>query len=674
MTVTLHDKTVTLHDKKGISATVTVIDTSLTPPPPVNFLPTGNVVISGGATEGKTLSIQNTLKDANGLGAFSYAWMQNGKVISGATQKDYTLQTSDIGKTIKVKVSYTDGNGTLESKTSGATDFVEPKKVVAVVAPVVETPVIVNHKTTGTIKIIGNTKENETLSLQNTLKDVDGLGALTVSWWRDGKIISGANQESYTLTQTDVGKKISANVSYTDGLNFAESVTSGATVAVQPLSKVVEPAPVVIVKPVVNNSTSTGKPNFLGTASNDKVNGTEKSEFFSGMAGNDIFIGVAGNDTLDGGAGNDSLDGGNGNDVLLGGDGNDTLIGGSDNDKLDGGNGNDLLSGDKGSDTLNGGDGVDTMTGGDGDDYYFIDNQKDSIQEANKDPKIGGTDTVESKLTYTLSENVENLILVSGNEINGTGNKLNNRIEGNAVNNFLSGSAGNDTLIGNEGDDTLDGGLGMDRLVGGKGSDVYKMNNTEDKIIETPNKDDQDQVIASVDYDLSESPDIEILTLDGKAIRGIGNDSNNSLQETDGGKVANFFDSKGGDDSIRGEGGDDSIRGEGGDDSIRGEGGDDTLVGGDGNDTLDGGDGNDMAVYDNPQESYQLIQNNDADGAPQILVKYTQFGDAKFGEEDILDSIEFVQFADGVKHNIRDVVEVIATDSSAMLILNGVIS
>ncbi|MDD5228683.1 MAG: hypothetical protein PHD53_07765 [Methylococcales bacterium] len=259
--------TVTLHDKKEISATVTVKDTSVPPPPPVNHPHTGNVMISGVMQVGESLSIQNTLQDADGLGAFSYQWLQNGKVISGATQDNYVLQAADVGKTIKVKVSYTDKISTLESATSVATDFVEPKTVIAVVP--------IDHKPTGTIKIIGstivtvgNTITNNKLSIQNTLQDADGLGDFNYSWSRDGKVISDSNQETYTLTQTDVGKKISVHVSYTDALGTLEHVTSNVTAVV-----------------------TTSRNTFIGSEKNDSIIGSTGADILQGNAGFDTLTG-----------------------------------------------------------------------------------------------------------------------------------------------------------------------------------------------------------------------------------------------------------------------------------------------------------------------------------------------------------------------------------------------
>jgi Ca2+-binding RTX toxin-like protein len=78
----------------------------------------------------------------------------------------------------------------------------------------------------------------------------------------------------------------------------------------------------------------------------------------------------------------------------------------------------------------------------------------------------GGVDTVQSRVTHTLSANVENLVLLNvATALNGTGNALSNQLTGNNSNNILSGAAGNDVLRGGLGNDTLVGGAGNDAFV-----------------------------------------------------------------------------------------------------------------------------------------------------------------------------------------------------------------
>jgi Ca2+-binding RTX toxin-like protein len=118
------------------------------------------------------------------------------------------------------------------------------------------------------------------------------------------------------------------------------------------------------------------------------------------------------------------------------------------------------MTGGAGNDTLNGGAGADKMLGGLGNDIYVVDKSTDVVTE-NADE---GTDTVQSKITFTLASNVENLTLTGTSAIKGTGNTLNNVLLGNSGANTLSGSTGNDTL---------DGGLGKDTLTGGAGNDFF---------------------------------------------------------------------------------------------------------------------------------------------------------------------------------------------------------
>ena len=95
----------------------------------VNMAPTGLPAISGTAQVGETLTASaDEIADADGLenATFAYQWLSNnGETdtdIEGATDSTYTLAAADAGRTIKVRVTFTDDGGTEESLVSEPTD------------------------------------------------------------------------------------------------------------------------------------------------------------------------------------------------------------------------------------------------------------------------------------------------------------------------------------------------------------------------------------------------------------------------------------------------------------------------------------------------------------------------------------------------------------------------
>lgn len=205
-----------------------------------------------------------------------------------------------------------------------------------------------NHLHTGSVEINNTSPEviidghnpelGRTLSVINTLADVDGLGAFTYSWRTNNSIVG--TSDHYTVTAADAGKNISVIVSYKDELGYLERQKSSWT------NKV-----------------------FLrldGTETDNTLIGKAGNDFLNGKAGNDTLNGSTGNDTLNGDDGNDSLIGGFGHDTLNGNAGNDTLNGSAGNDIINGNDGKDLLIGGLGNNTLNGGAGIDILVGGNG--------------------------------------------------------------------------------------------------------------------------------------------------------------------------------------------------------------------------------------------------------------------------------------------------------------------
>jgi arylsulfatase A-like enzyme len=86
-----------------------------------NSAPTGSVTISGTAVVGSTLSVSQTLADADGLGTLHYQWSRDTTAITGATSDTYVVLPADVGTTITVAISYTDGNSNAETVSSAAT-------------------------------------------------------------------------------------------------------------------------------------------------------------------------------------------------------------------------------------------------------------------------------------------------------------------------------------------------------------------------------------------------------------------------------------------------------------------------------------------------------------------------------------------------------------------------
>ena len=89
---------------------------------------TGAPTISGAVQVGETLTADTSgIEDADGLdnAAFRYQWLADAADITGATDSTYSLVAADAGKTIKVRVGFTDDRGNPESRTSAATNPVE---------------------------------------------------------------------------------------------------------------------------------------------------------------------------------------------------------------------------------------------------------------------------------------------------------------------------------------------------------------------------------------------------------------------------------------------------------------------------------------------------------------------------------------------------------------------
>ena len=217
---------VTFTDGEGNEETVTSPPTH-----PVaaksNSPATGAPTISGTPQVSETLTANTSgIADADGLTnvSWSYQWIAGGSNINGATGSTHTLTASEQGKTIQVRVTFTDDRGNAETLTSKATDAVAPPP---------------NQPAAGAPSIQGVLQDQQVITADTVgIIDADGLGNATFSyqWMRvtggDSSEITGQTSTTYTLTTNDVGSSVRLKVAFTDDREHAESVASAVTGAV----------------------------------------------------------------------------------------------------------------------------------------------------------------------------------------------------------------------------------------------------------------------------------------------------------------------------------------------------------------------------------------------------------------------------------------------------------
>ena len=432
---------------------------------------------------------------------------------------------------------------------------------------------------------------------------------------------AGGGGEDTALIRLDLGT--TQNVVFAPGEPATVTSSTGETVTLSSI-EIVSFAAVDLVGAGTGETVTLDASAAEGQILADFTNGGARADYLADL----VVTTGSGNDFIQTGAGDDIIDGGAGRDAMSGGDGDDTyyvdmqidrvfeeadggydrvitsvnlaasavafanverfeLAGGATqlrgnsfdnvlvaNDTLDsvliGFAGDDTLIGGSGNDFLRGDAGADTMAGGAGDDVYRVDQAGDVVTEnANE-----GTDHVFSSISYTLTDNVENLTLFGAGAVSGTGNALDNTIRagsapatlsGLAGNDELIGSASGDTLIGGDGDDALYGRMGEDAIFGGAGNDVAFGGDQNDALYGEAGDD----------------------VLRGEAGRDMlaGGDGNDRLF----GGIQS--------DELLGGAGSDILRGEDGNDTIDGGADLDQIFGGAGRDTLTGGAGEDLFFF-----------------------------------------------------------------------------
>ncbi len=201
----------------------------------VNDAPTGVPIIAGIPTQGRTLTADTSgIEDEDGLNraVFTYQW--NTRVggtdtaIDGATASTYTLSQSEVGERITLSVGYTDDENMDEGPLTSVS-----------VGPVSNA----NVRPTGEVTIDGTPTEGETLTANtDAIEDEDGLSRAVFTYQWNTRVggtdtaIDGATASTYTLSQSEVGERITLSVGYTDDENMDEGPLT--SVSVGPVSNV----------------------------------------------------------------------------------------------------------------------------------------------------------------------------------------------------------------------------------------------------------------------------------------------------------------------------------------------------------------------------------------------------------------------------------------------------
>ena len=166
----------------------------------------------------------NSLADRDGMGSIQVQWQisddgDNWMVLPGAIQPRFVPRDAEVGKFLRVQISYVDGQGNPEM----------------MISPMSQPVRNVNDKPMGRPELRGEAKEDSVLAINSSrISDEDGLGALSYIWQRSSERTNWENfpdqfKDTIRLTQSDVGFSYRAVVSYIDGFGTRETLVTDAS-------------------------------------------------------------------------------------------------------------------------------------------------------------------------------------------------------------------------------------------------------------------------------------------------------------------------------------------------------------------------------------------------------------------------------------------------------------
>ena len=163
---------VTFVDDAGYQETLTSAATDpVAPAPQPNSPARGAPTIGGTAQVGETLTVDTSgITDEDGLddSSFTHQWVREDSVMVASAARSYTPTDGDRGKSVKVRVSFTDDAGNRETRTSTQTAAVEARS---------------DSPATGAPTVRGTAQVGETLTADITgISDADGLSGETFAY------------------------------------------------------------------------------------------------------------------------------------------------------------------------------------------------------------------------------------------------------------------------------------------------------------------------------------------------------------------------------------------------------------------------------------------------------------------------------------------------------------
>ena len=249
---------VIFNDDDDNEETLTSEATASVAPRP-NTPATGLPTISGTAQVGETLTVDTSgIDDADGIGnaTFSYQWIAGTTDIAGATDLTYTLVADDVGKAIRVRVSFDDDRNFLETLTSEATATV----VTPLTAEFRDAPD--KHLGTGVFTFKITFSEPISISYK-TLRD-DSLDVTNGSATK-AKRVNGQSDLWEITVEPD------SDAAVTVVLPITEDCAAQDAVCTRDGTKLSNRSDLTVPGPAAANSPATGAPIISGTAQVDET-------------------------------------------------------------------------------------------------------------------------------------------------------------------------------------------------------------------------------------------------------------------------------------------------------------------------------------------------------------------------------------------------------------------